>query len=94
MVIKSNDIVSISEARARLTEIAEEVVREGNEKVLTKNGASYVAIIDARRLDEYHAMADRYAELLLMVEARKGLDDIETGRTVSLKDFKKRRGLR
>lgn len=48
----------ISEARARLTELAQDVVEGGAEKVLTKNGASYVAIVDAKKLDYYHALAE------------------------------------
>lgn len=94
MRIRTSDIVPISEARARLTELAEEVVRNGTEKVLTKNGTGYVALIDARRLDEYHALAEEYANLVLLVEAQKGLDDVAEGRTISLKDFKKRRRIR
>jgi len=91
MPIRTSDIVPISEARARLTELAEEVVRDGTEKVLTKNGAGYVALIDARRLDEYHALAQEYANLVLLVEAQRGLEDVAQGRTTSLKEFKKRR---
>ena len=40
MAPRTSDIVPISEARARLTELAEDVVGSGAEKVLTKNGAS------------------------------------------------------
>ena len=43
MGIRSSDVVPISDARARLTELAEDVVSYGHEKVLTKNGSSYVA---------------------------------------------------
>jgi prevent-host-death family protein len=68
MAIRTSDIVPISEARARLTELAEEVGTQRTEKVLTKNGTGYVALIDARRLDEYHALADQYAQLVLMLE--------------------------
>ena len=42
------DVMPIGEARARLTELAEEVVGAGSEEVLTKDGASFVAIVDAR----------------------------------------------
>ncbi len=55
MGVRAADVVPISEARARLTELAEDVVGRGSEKVLTKNGASYVALVDARKLDYYHA---------------------------------------
>ena len=65
MTLQTSDIVPISEARARLTELAEDVVGKGSEKVLTKNGASYVALVDARRLDYYHALEAEHVNLVL-----------------------------
>lgn len=62
MAIRAKDVVSISEARARLTDLAEEVVA-GAEKVLTKNGSAYVALIDARKLDYYHALEVEHRNL-------------------------------
>lgn len=55
MAIRAKDVVPISEARARLAELADEVVA-GAEKVLTKKGTAYVALIDAKKLDYYHAL--------------------------------------
>ena len=40
MSLTARDVVPMSEARARLTELSEEVV-SGAEKLLTKNGAAY-----------------------------------------------------
>ena len=40
MVLRASDVVPITEARARLTELAKDVVDSGAEKVLTKSGAS------------------------------------------------------
>ena len=45
MLFRACDIVPISEARARLTELAEDVVGNDSAKMLTKNGASYVALV-------------------------------------------------
>ena len=90
--ISAEDAISITEAQAKLTELAEEVVRTGGEKVLTKNRARYVALIDARRLDYYHALEAEYANLVLLDEAKRGLDDIAQGRVVSAN--KLRTGLR
>ncbi|CAN7751038.1 MULTISPECIES: type II toxin-antitoxin system Phd/YefM family antitoxin [unclassified Variovorax] len=73
MPLRASDIVPISEARARLTELAEDVVGSGSEKVLTKNGASYVALIDARRLDYYHALELEHANLVQAEDAITGL---------------------
>ncbi len=78
MSIKSKDIVPINQVRARFTELAEEV-RKGHEKVVTRNGESYVALVDARRLDYYHELEKEHIHLLLLKEAGSGLSDIETG---------------
>jgi len=83
MALRASDIVPISEARARLTELAEDVVGSGAEKVLTKNGASYVALIDARRLDYYHALEVEHANLVLAEDAITGLKEALSGQFVS-----------
>lgn len=83
MALRTSDVVPISEARARLTELAEDVVGTGAEKVLTKNGASYVALIDARRLDHYHALEAEHANLVLADDATTGLKQALAGEFVS-----------
>lgn len=83
MSLRASDIVPISEARARLTELAEDVVGSGSEKVLTKNGASYVALVDARRLDYYHALESEHANLVLAEDAIAGLRQALAGQFVS-----------
>jgi hypothetical protein len=87
MAIRTLDIVPISEARARLTELAEDVVGSGSEKVLTKNGASYVALVDARKLDYYHALEAEHAHLVLAEEAIIGLKEALAGQFVSDADL-------
>ena len=85
MTLRTSDVVPISEARARLTELAEEVVGEGAEKVLTKNGSSFVAIVDARKLDYYHALEQEHANLILLDEAETGLKQLLAGQRISTK---------
>lgn len=80
MSLRASDVVPISEARARLTELAEDVVGRGTEKLLTKNGASYVALVDARKLDYYHALEAEHAGLVLVQGALEGLADLASGR--------------
>jgi prevent-host-death family protein len=86
MGLRTSDVVPISEARARLTELADEVVG-GAEKVLTKNGASFVAIVDARKLDYYHALEEEHAGLVLLDEAEVGLRQVVAGQRVSAGDL-------
>ena len=80
MGISTGDVVSMSQARANLSELAEEV-KAGAEKIITKNGESYVALIDAERLDYYHRLERERIHLLLIDDARRGLADIAAGRT-------------
>ena len=83
MGVRASDVVPISEARARLTELAEDVVGRGTEKLLTKNGASYVALVDARKLDHSHALEAEHAVLVLVQGALEGLEDLAAGRVLS-----------
>lgn len=79
MGISASDVVPFSQARANLSELAEQV-KAGAEKIITKNGESYVALIDANRLDYYHQLERERIHLLLIDEAAKGLDDVAAGR--------------
>lgn len=83
MALRTSDIIPISEARARLTELAEDVVGSGSEKVLTKNGASYVALVDAKKLDYYHALELEHASLVLLAEAETALAQVIAGQRLS-----------
>ncbi len=80
MGISASDVVPFTQARANLSELADQA-KAGAEKIITKNGESYVALIDAARLDYYHRLERERIHLLLIDDARRGLADIEAGRT-------------
>jgi len=80
MGISASDVVPLSTARANFSELAEEV-KAGAEKIITKNGESYIALIDAKRLDYYHQLERERIHLLLIDEASRGLDDVTAGQT-------------
>lgn len=82
MGVRAPDVVPISEAPARLTELAEDVVDHGSEKLLTKDGTGYVALVDARKLDYYHALEAEHAGLVLVQGALEGLEDLASGRVL------------
>ena len=94
MTITAKDIIPFSQARARLSEIADEV-KGGAEKIITKNGESYVALIDADRLDYYHRLERERIHLMLLDEAEKGMADVASGRVrdarKTIQGIKKRR---
>jgi len=79
MAISASDVIPLSQARANFSELAE-AVKAGAEKIVTKNGESYVALIDSNRLDYYHQLERERIHLLLIDEASKGLDDVAAGR--------------
>ena len=80
MGFSASDVVPFTQARANLSELAEQV-KAGAEKIITKNGESYVALIDADRLDYYHRLERERIHLLLLEDVRRGLADIAAGRT-------------
>ena len=87
-----NDVVPLTQARANLSDLADQA-KAGAEKIITKNGESYVALIDANRLDYYHKLEKERIHLLLIDDVKQGLDDIRHERTedasAALKSLKK-----
>ncbi len=92
MTVSSKDIVPLTRARSSLTELVEEVRSSGSEKIITKNGESCAALIDAERLDYYHQLVREHIHITLLDEATRGLTDIGKGKTLSLAKLKSRHG--
>lgn len=94
MGISASDVVPLSHARANFSELAEQV-KAGAEKIVTKNGESYIALIDSDRLDYYHQLERERIHLLLMNEVSTGLDDVAAGRVKdansAIRSIKRRR---
>lgn len=80
MGFAASDVVPFTQARANLSELADQV-KAGAEKVITKNGESYVALIDSDRLDYHHSLERERIHLLLIDDVKRGLADIAAGRT-------------
>jgi len=80
MGFTASDVVPFTQARARLSELARED-KTGAEKTVTKNGKSYVALIDSDRLDYDHRLERERMHRLLIDDARRGLEDVAAGRT-------------
>lgn len=95
MGFSTGDVVPFTQARANLSELADQA-KAGAEKIITKNGESYVALIDADRLDYYHRLERERIHLLLIDEASRGLDDIAAGKVKDarsvIRSIKRRRG--
>ncbi len=80
MGFAASDVVPFTQARANLSELADQA-KAGAEKIITKNGESYVALIDSDRLDYYHQLERERIHLLLIDDAKRGLEEIVAGRT-------------
>ena len=78
MGVSASDVIPLSQARANFSELADEV-KAGAEKIVTKNGESFIALIGSDRLDYYHRLEHERIHLLLIDEAAKGLDDVVAG---------------
>ena len=80
MGFSASDVVPFTQARANLSELADQV-KAGAEKIITKNGESYVALIDSDRLDYYHRLERERIHLVLLDDIDRGLADVAAGRT-------------
>jgi antitoxin (DNA-binding transcriptional repressor) of toxin-antitoxin stability system len=85
---RPEDLVSIADAQLRLSELADEVLA-GAEKILTKDGLPYVAMIDARKLDFLHALEAEHSSMVLLDDAARGLQDAIDGRKLTEDQFRK-----
>lgn len=92
MAISPKDIIPLTKARATLTALCEQVRRTGGEKIITKNGESCAALIDADLLDHYHRLEREHIHLTLLDEVVRGVEDVAAGRTLSFKKLKVRYG--
>lgn len=93
MAITTEDIVPLNKVRASLTALAEQA-RAGREKIITRNGEGYVALIDARQLDYYHRLERERTYNSIAEDVLRGLDDMEAGRTITTAAFKKKHAAR
>jgi prevent-host-death family protein len=92
MPVSPKDVIPLTRARAKLTELCDEVSRGPAEKLITKNGESCAAIIGAERLEYYHRLERERIHLTLIQEATRGLEDLRAGRTVTARRLRARYG--
>ena len=79
MAFSVSDVIPLSQARANLSDLADQA-RAGAEKIITKNGESYVSIFDAQRLDYYLQLEHERILLFLISDANRGLSDVAASR--------------
>jgi prevent-host-death family protein len=86
----SKDTISLTNARAKLTNLCAEVNRDHGEIIITKNGESCAALIDTERLDYYHRLEREQVHMKLLEEAVRGLHDVNAGNVISVTKLKTR----
>ena len=87
MGIAASDVIPLSHARANLSELAEEV-KGGAEKIITKNGEAFVALIDIKKLEYFQQLDLAQQEREKAADVLRGLEDIEAGRVLNERQFK------
>lgn len=74
------DTLPLSEAKARLSEIADEVDRTHQRVHITKNGRSYVVLVSAEDLESMEATLELLSDPEAMERVRRAQADLAAGR--------------
>ncbi len=90
MATSSKQILSLSQARAKLGELCKEAWLKGTERIIAKNGKRYAALISVVQLTHYHQLEREHIHLTLLQEALCGLGDLQRRRTLSFSQLKAR----
>ena len=77
------DTVPLSAAKARLSEIADEVDRTHQRVQITKNGRSYVVLVSAEDLESMEATLELLGDPDAMERVRQGQIDLAAGKGVT-----------
>jgi prevent-host-death family protein len=75
MAYTAKDIIPLSQARANLSELVEEV-RGGTEKIITKNGESAAALISTEKLDMYYRMEKARIHMTFLRDAQRAFERV------------------
>ncbi len=73
------EVVPLSDAKARLSEIADDVDRTHQRVQITKNGRSYVVLISAEDLDSMEATLELLSDAPARERVRQAQADIARG---------------
>lgn len=77
------ETIPLSDAKARLSEIAEDVDRTHQRVQITKNGRSYVVLISAEDLDSMEATLELLSDHAAMERVRQAQADLAAGKGTS-----------
>ncbi|SAK96408.1 addiction module antitoxin [Caballeronia pedi] len=86
MAYTAKDIIPLSQARANLSELVEEV-RGGTEKIITKNGESCAALISTEKLEAFYRMEKARIHLVLLNDALTALKNLDRNGTEDADEY-------
>lgn len=79
-------ILSLSEAKARLSELVADCERHEEELVITRNGRPAAVLMSADEYEGWRETREILRNRALIKEIRQGLRDLEKGQTFSFED--------
>lgn len=79
--------VPLSDAKARLSEIADEVDRTHDRVEITKNGRSYVVLVSVEDLESLEATIELLSDPAAMARVREAERDFAKGRFTTGEDM-------
>jgi antitoxin YefM len=77
----------LSEVKARLSEVADEVARTHDRVHITRNGRQYVVLISAEDLESLEATIELLADPMAMARIRQAEADLVAGDTTSAEEM-------
>jgi prevent-host-death family protein len=77
----------LSEAKARLSQIADEVHRTHERVTITKNGRSYLVLMSAEDLESIEATLELLADSAAVRRVDKARQDLDAGRGTSAEEM-------
>jgi antitoxin YefM len=80
-------VIPLSEAKARLSEVADEVDRTHDRVHITRNGREYVVLISAEDLESMEATIELLSDPEAVARIREAETAIERGETTSANEM-------
>ena len=93
MTIKIKNIISITEARSNIFDIADKIQKQGNHYIFTENGKAKMAVMSA---EEYDSLMEDLAlanDPKFAARIKKAEDEITRGEYVTLQELEKELGI-
>jgi antitoxin YefM len=79
--------IPLSEAKARLSEVADEVDRTHDRVHITRNGREYVVLISAEDLESLEATIELLSDPEAMARVRQAEADIDSGQVTTAEEM-------